>query len=102
MKKYLDEKAMTRFRKRAMTRALPQDHIYHEITHHLLERLDLIRMKPSVIVNAGWHTAVMHQKLQQQYPQAKIIDVHAVDELLSLQAESVDLVIACFVLLCER
>ena len=92
----IDEKAIDSFQQRALKNKLPHDHVYHEITSHLLTRLDYIRITPSVIVNFAWHTDTMRRVLQEKYPSAEIIDIKSANELTQLKEKSVDCVIAHF------
>lgn len=97
MKKYLiDDRAMQRFRVRALSKSLSLQHPYVDILDHLLSRLDYIRLAPQKIINLGWHSKVAHEKLKLRYPAAEIIDVADPDELQHFPSQSVELIIAHF------
>lgn len=48
-----------------------------EVRGRLLERLDIVKLMPSVVLDLGCGTGVASQALQQRYPQAQVIAMDA-------------------------
>ncbi len=48
-----------------------------EVRNRLLERLDLIKLNPAVVLDLGCGTGAASQALQQRYPQAQVIAMDA-------------------------
>lgn len=80
---------------------LSSHHFYHSLMNGLLERLDYIRIQPSVILNYGLHTAHTHDQLLQRYPFTTVMNIDDVEHLKKISDASVDLVFAHFPLLSQ-
>ena len=58
-----------------------------EVRSRLLERLDLIKLTPSVVLDLGCGTGPASRALQQRYPQAQIIAMDAAFGMLQYSAQ---------------
>jgi malonyl-CoA O-methyltransferase len=68
----------------------------HEIADRLLDRLEIVKLEPRLIIDAGARTGYTSRLLQIRYPQAQIISVDWAKQLLkkNLQSPS-DLAAVC-------
>lgn len=99
---FIDKKTIFRLQKRVARIALPDDHVYHEIIDRLLERLDIIRIEPQMILLVGWQMMYAAEKLKQRYSSAKIIIASDLNAIYPFDNNTFDLVISHGALLRER
>lgn len=99
---FLDQKALLKLQQRALHNTLPDDHVYHEIIDRLLERLEIIRIQPKMILLVGWQMDLASKKLAQRYPSAKIIIAPDLDSIKPSENNTFDLVLSFFALVRER
>ncbi len=96
---FIDETALLKRQQRIAGQLLPSDHICHEISDRLLERLDFIRINPERILNVGWHTEYPEKKCRERYPTALLKTAHDFAAINHYDNNSFDLVIVHFALL---
>lgn len=90
----LDLQCVLQRRQRVANRFAESNFVHVEIAERLIERLDLIRLKPKKIILFGWQTGAEQSLLTACYPDAEIISVDSMEALLSLPEDSVQLVVS--------
>lgn len=80
---------------------LSEDHVYHELTRRLLERLDYIRIQPDTILIVSLYPQQSIITLKKRYPVAQIKTASDAAKMREFQDETVDLIISDFSLMRE-
>lgn len=90
----LDSHRIAKRRQQATQSFSLSDYAHRDIASRLLERLDLILLKPKEILLYGWQTQNIVAQLKARYPDAHIRAIDHITKLDALIENSVDLVVS--------
>lgn len=78
----LDKQGLCRAFNRAASRYDEAAILQHEVGGRLLERLELIRLQPQLVVDLGAGTGTHSRALQQRYRKAQIVSIDIAEQML--------------------